>query len=42
MFEKVLIANRGDQPPMGGAAAKPNRRAAAGRQGDFIAETTHV
>lgn len=42
MFEKILIANRGDQPPSGGAAAEPNRTVAAGRQGDFAAEATHV
>jgi len=42
MFEKILIANRGDQPPTGGAAAKPNRAAVADRQGDFAAEATHV
>jgi acetyl-CoA carboxylase, biotin carboxylase subunit len=33
MFEKILIANRGDQPPKGGAAAQPNRPAAEGRKG---------
>jgi hypothetical protein len=42
MFEKVLIANRGDQPTQGGAAAKPNRTAAVGRPGDFAAEVAHV
>ncbi|MEW5786245.1 MAG: hypothetical protein AB1899_00185 [Pseudomonadota bacterium] len=42
MFEKILIANRGDQPPPGGAAAQPNRVAAAGRVRDFAAEATHV
>ncbi|HEU0188152.1 MAG TPA: hypothetical protein VFR06_09700 [Gallionellaceae bacterium] len=42
MFEKILIANRGDQPPAGGAAAKPNRVAAAGRVGNFTTEITHV
>jgi hypothetical protein len=42
MFEKILIANRGDQPPAGGAAAQPNRTVAAGHQGGFTAETTHV
>jgi hypothetical protein len=40
MFEKFLIANRGDQPHSG-AAAQPNRPAAAG-SGDFTAESTHV
>ncbi len=42
MFEKILIANRGDQPPSGGAAAQPNRAMAAGHQGDFAPETAHV
>ena len=42
MFEKVLIANRGDQVPFGAAAAKPNRTTAAGRQGGFAAEETNV
>jgi hypothetical protein len=42
MFEKLLIANRGDQPPLGSAAAQPNRAATAGRKGDFTAESIHV
>lgn len=42
MFEKSLIANRGDQPPSGDAAAKPNRVATAGRWGGFATEHTHV
>lgn len=42
MFEKVLIANRGDQPPHGGALAQPNRTVAAGHKGDFALETVHV
>jgi hypothetical protein len=42
MFEKILIANRGDQLPQGSAAAKPNRPAADSRQGDFAAETENV
>jgi hypothetical protein len=42
MFEKILIANRGDQLPPGSTAAKPNRTTAEGRQGDFAAETSHV
>jgi hypothetical protein len=42
MFEKILIANRGDQLLQGSAAAKPNRPVAESRQGDFAAETTHV
>jgi hypothetical protein len=39
MFEKVLIANRGDQVPFGAAAAKPNRTAAAGRRAVLPRET---
>jgi len=35
MFEKILIANRGDQPPSGGVAAES-------REGGFTAETAHV
>jgi hypothetical protein len=42
MFEKILIANRGDQPPAGGAAVQPNRAATEGREGGFTAETVHV
>jgi hypothetical protein len=42
MFDKVLIANRGDQPPQGGAAAKPNRLVAAGHVGGFATEANHV
>jgi hypothetical protein len=42
MFEKILIANRGDQLPTGGAAAQPNRIAAVSRKGDFTAEINHV
>ena len=42
MFEKILIANRGDQPLKSGAAAKPNRIALVGRKGDFDVETRHV
>lgn len=41
MFEKILIANRGDQPRRG-TAAQPNRPAAAGRQGEIAPETAHV
>jgi hypothetical protein len=41
MFEKILIANRGDQP-RSGAATKLNRIAAEGSKGGFAAETTHV
>jgi hypothetical protein len=42
MFEKILIANRGDQPPTGGAEAQPNCPAAASRMCYFNAEVTHV
>ena len=42
MFEKILIANRGDQPPTGGAAAKPNCIAAASSMCDFTAEINYV
>ncbi len=42
MFEKILIANRGDQPPQGGAAAQPNRATLVERKGGFDAETRHV
>ncbi len=42
MFDEILIANRGDQPPAGGAAAQPNCTVAAGHEGGFTAETTHV
>ncbi len=37
MFKKILIANRGDQPPRG-AAAQPNCLARAAGRGDFTAE----
>jgi len=42
MFEKILIANRGDQPPTGGAAAQPNSTAAVSRKGYFTAEINYV
>lgn len=42
MFEKVLIANRGDQPPHGGATAQPNCPVAEGHKGDFAPEFIHV
>ncbi|MFA7268825.1 MAG: hypothetical protein WC073_05735 [Sterolibacterium sp.] len=42
MSEKILIANRGDQPPSSGTAAEPNRRVAEGHQGDYAAEAAHV
>jgi hypothetical protein len=42
MFEKILIANRGDQLPTGSAAAKPNCVAAVSRKCNFTAEINHV
>jgi len=42
MFEKILIANRGDQLPSGSAAAQPNGPAAEGRKGYFNAEINYV
>ncbi len=42
MFEKYLIANCGEQPPTGGAAAQHNCIAAEGREGVFTAGTAHV
>jgi len=42
MFEKILIANRGDQLPQGSAATKSNRPAAEGCEGDFAAGAPHV
>ena len=34
MFDKILIANRGDQP-RSGAAAQPKRRVRVAHAGDF-------
>ncbi len=42
MFKNKLLANRGDQPPVGGAAALPNCVAAESRKRYFTAETIHV
>jgi len=42
MFEKILIANRGDQSPSGDAAAQPNCLAAAGHEGYFTTGHDHV
>ncbi len=42
MFEKILIANRGDQSPKGDAAAQPNCLAAVGREGYFTTRRNHV
>ena len=41
MFQKILIANRGDQP-QGGAAPEAHCMARAACSGDFDAEVTHV
>ncbi|HEY3431480.1 MAG TPA: hypothetical protein VGK09_02920 [Rhodocyclaceae bacterium] len=41
MFEKILIANRGDQPAMAGAAAQLNCAAATSRKSDYT-EVAHV
>jgi hypothetical protein len=42
MFEKNLIANRGNPLPQGSAAPKSNRFAAAGCVGGFAARPSHV
>jgi hypothetical protein len=42
MFEQILIANRGDQPTPGGAAAQPHGPVAPGHQGDLAPETRYV
>jgi len=42
MFEKVLIANCGNQLPEGSAAAQPNCPVAESHKCCFAAETTHV
>ncbi|WP_256378331.1 hypothetical protein [Niveibacterium sp. COAC-50] len=41
MFEKILIANRGDQS-RSDAAAKPNCMVREAHAGDFSAEARHV
>jgi hypothetical protein len=41
MFNKILIANRGDQP-RSGAAAQLNRQARAACSGDLSPEVRHV
>jgi len=41
MFNKILIANRGDQP-RSGAATKSHRLAGKARSGDFTAGVRHV
>jgi hypothetical protein len=42
MFNKVLIANRGDQPQVCGAAAQSNRMMAVGHAGGFATGVHHV
>jgi hypothetical protein len=42
MFEQILIALGGDQPPPGGTAAKPDRSMATSRQGEPTPETLRV
>jgi hypothetical protein len=42
MFEIILIANRGDQLPLGGTAAQPNSMAAESRKGYFTSEIIYV
>jgi hypothetical protein len=41
MFDKILIANRGDQPH-GGAATQSHRMVREADSGDFAAEGHHV
>ncbi len=41
MFEKILIANRGDQP-QSGAATKSHRLACAACSGDFAVTDLHT
>ncbi len=42
MFEKILIAYRGDQLPDGSAAAKPICLVATSHQGNFVTEPRYV
>ena len=42
MFEKVLIANRGDQPQECGVAAQPKSMQAEGLAGDIATGVSHV
>jgi hypothetical protein len=42
MFEKILIANCGDQLPKSSATAQPNRPVAGSRKRYFAAEAKHV
>ena len=41
MFEKILIANRGDKG-RAALAAQPKRMVREAQAGDFSAETSHV
>ena len=41
MFQKILIANRGDNG-LRAVAAKPNRMVREAHAGDFRAESRHV
>ena len=42
MFDKILIANRGDDRREAAGAAKPNRIVRVAHSGDFTAEAKHV
>jgi hypothetical protein len=42
MFEKILIANRGDDGRAASGAAQPQRLVRGAHAGNFTAETTHV
>jgi hypothetical protein len=42
MFDKILIANRGDQSPVGGAAAQPHRMAHKASKCDFAKKALKV
>jgi hypothetical protein len=42
MFDKILIANRGDDGREASAAAQPRGMVRAAHMGDFTAETRHV
>jgi|GEM_PF-812680 len=42
MFEKILMAIRGAQLPIGSAAAQPNRPVAGSHKRYFTAEATNV
>jgi len=42
MFNKILIANRGDDGREASGAARPHCMARPARTGDFTAETQHV